>query len=249
MTPQRDLLAALDSPRRMRRFLLWSLAAHAALLLAVLAIPRPDAGVIKLTEIAFLEPGEAEAAATAPSGGGALPAGLPAPAARAEEDVRFEREPQHAEMSPRPQSAAATGDQMSARLSQLQDIAATRLATSAPSSMSSAAWGPAGAGGAGTGGSAAGISLRRGGSAGGCDAVVDQPDVGGRGGSGRSRPGQPLVGVRRIRADRHLEHRPAPCAAARAAAITRRRPQHGVRPSDSSRRGKPACATLVRVQR
>lgn len=167
MTGQRDALAALDAPRRMRRFLLWSMAVHAAILLAVLAVPKPDAEAIHLTEIVFLEPGEAEAAPVASSAGGeAAPRPSPAPAAQAEQDVRFERELTRAEMSPQPQSAAVVGDQMSARLNQLQEIAATRLSSSEPSSMSSAAWGPAGAGASAAVASAGGVSLNRGATAG-----------------------------------------------------------------------------------
>ena len=164
MTGHGDVLAALDSPRRMRRFLAWSLAGHAALLLVVIAWPRRDVEAVHLTEIAFLEPGEAEAvpAAASAGGGSTRPSQAPAVSSSSDQDVRFERELQRADMSPRPQSAAAIGDQLSARLTQLQDVAATRLASSEPSAMSSAAWGPAGTGSAATGEAAAGISLNRG---------------------------------------------------------------------------------------
>ena len=180
-------LDALHAPGRMRKFLIWSFTAHAALLLLVLAMPREDVETIQLTEIAFLEPGEAEAAAPAALAAGGMPASSPEPSAprQAEQDVRFERDLTRAEMSPQPQSASAVGDQMSERLSQLQTIAADRLAHSAPSSMSSAAWGPAGAGSSPVSGPATGgVSLNRGstgGSAASTSIALTRGATGGRG--------------------------------------------------------------------
>jgi TonB family protein len=187
MRTARSALDTLHAPGRMRRFLVWSLATHAALLLVVLAMPKENVEAIPLTEIAFLEPGEAEAAAPAAPAAGGAPASSPEPSVprAAEEDVRFERELTRADMSPQPQSAAAVGDQMSERLSQLQTIAADRLAHTAPSSMSSAAWGPAGAGSSPVSGPATGgVSLNRGstgGSATGTSIALTRGATGGRG--------------------------------------------------------------------
>ncbi len=171
--------------RRTRWAMGVSAAVHAVLLALLLTIhpapPRPP-----LTEIDWLEPGDA--AAAEPAGNILVRAGGPAPRGDPGAvglEQRFERETRSADFEPSPQSTEALDDRLTARLAALQGT------TSGPSVAKSAGvpdgvlGAPAVPSGVGVGGGGTGpIGLNRGGSGGGGTGLV--LSRGGGGGGGRA---------------------------------------------------------------
>lgn len=161
-------ITELESRKRIHRSMAVSTGLHLLLVLLLVLLPKGDLESVRLTEIAFFEPGEPDAPISA-GVTSVLPAGVPdaRPEASPREDVRFERVESEADISPQPQSAQVIGDRMSERLSRIQEIAAERLSSTDPTAITAPGW-SSGAGKAaaslGTGSSA--IQLNRGGSGG-----------------------------------------------------------------------------------
>lgn len=133
-----------------------------ALLFLMLALVKPPATVAPLTEITWLEPGDAAAeAANSPGPPVAAPASA-GTSAGAPAEERFRRVVPRAETAPVPQSDVALDDRMSARLAALQSSAAVAPvaapAAGTPGALASVTRAPV----AGEGG-AAPLALRRGG--------------------------------------------------------------------------------------
>ncbi|HVP14948.1 MAG TPA: hypothetical protein VMS88_05355, partial [Terriglobales bacterium] len=166
--PRDERAAEVTADRvRTRGAMAVSIGIHALLLLALLLV-HPEAPRAALTEIAWLEPGEA---------GGDEPAGaplaLPAPPAPAGSrvaettDQRFVREARRGDFAPEPQSDMALDDRLSARLSSLQSGAANGAVATAGVGVPGGLLGaPASAGGGG-GGLGGALGLHRGGGSGG----------------------------------------------------------------------------------
>jgi TonB family protein len=160
-----------QSRRRTRRALGASVVLHALLFLWIFLLPRTAVSEAPLTEIAYLEPGELEAGSV----GNSSPVSPVRPgAARAGEDVRFERVDPDADLELAPESPSAIGDRLSSRLAALQSDAAGPAAGPLPATGPGPSWGPAtgpvGTLGAGGGGALA--LARGGGGAGGAPALV-----------------------------------------------------------------------------
>lgn len=174
--------------RRTRVAMGVSAALHAVLLLALLLVhpevPRPP-----LTEIDWLEPGEASAAeppgAAFVRAGGTVRAGEPGEVGP---EQRFLRDARTADFEPSPQSSEALDDRLSARLATMQGANAPSAArgVGVPEGMLGAPAMPAGGGGGGGGGGP--IGLRRGGGGGGGTALALS-----RGGPGGGRALTPAV--------------------------------------------------------
>lgn len=144
--------------RRTSGSMVASVIAHAALFAWVVLAPHPERVHEKVTEISFLEGGEAAAAAPAE-------ARQTAPGALvAETETRhFRRESRSADVEPVPQSESSLDDRIEARLAALQNTASrpsSGATPGAPSAMWNAA--PAVPGGIGSGGSAP-VAMARGG--------------------------------------------------------------------------------------
>jgi TonB family protein len=164
-----------------------SIGVHVLLFLALALVkpPTPDA---PLTEITWLEPGDAAAEpAGAPAPAVATPAD-PGTSAGAPVEERFRRAAAHAATAPVPQSDVALDDRMSARLQALQSSAAVAPVTSPVAGTPGALAGMTRAPVAGEGGSAP-LALRRGGSG----AEVDHPLPLARGGPGEGAALAPAI--------------------------------------------------------
>jgi TonB family protein len=152
---------------RTRTAMAVSVALHALLLLGLLFV-RPAAPRAALTEIAWLEPGEA---------GGDEPAGAPLARRRAPApagalvttalDERFRREASRGDFAPEPQSDLALDDRLSARLASLQGAAPTGVIVAGSVGVPSGILGAPAAPPGGRGGLGGTLGLNRGAQGGG----------------------------------------------------------------------------------
>ncbi len=183
-----------------------------ALLFASLLLVRPSAPRAALTEIAWLEPGEA--GGEEPGGSPLVPRGAPARpglSVLAALEQRFRRDESRGEFAPAPQSDVALDDRLNARLASLQGSSAASPAVAGnvgvPDGVLGAPAIPAG----GAGGLGGPLGLHRGGGPGGGG---DGPGLAlTRGGTGVGQALVPAVPA---------APRPAPAAASEGDATARR---------------------------